>query len=240
MYKKQSSLSDKKVILITGTRKGIGRYLVKTFVKKGFLVIGCSRQPVEYEFDSYQHFCLDVSDENSVKKMFATIRKHYGRLDILLNNAGIASMNHSLIMPIETVHKILNTNVIGTFLFCRESSKLMKRHQFGRIVNFITVAVPLKLEGEAIYAASKAAVSTLTEILAKEFSDFGITVNAVGPTPIKTDLIGAVPQEKLEKLIEQQTIHRFGEFEDVANVIHFFIRPESGFITGQILYLGGV
>lgn len=96
------------------------------------------------------------------------------------------------------------------------------------------------MEGEAIYAASKAAVVTLSEILARELADMGITVNDVGPTPIKTDLIASVPQEKMDALLNRQAIRRFAEFKDISNVIDFFIRPESDFITGQVIYLGGV
>jgi 3-oxoacyl-[acyl-carrier protein] reductase len=206
----------------------------------GHQVIVCSRSEAEYSIDNYQHFCLDVCNEKEVKKMFSQIRKNYGRLDILINNAGIASMNHILITPITTVNKILNTNVVGTFLFCREAAKIMKKNQNGRIINFATVATPLKLEGEAIYASSKAAVESLTQVIARELSDFGITVNAIGPTPVKTDLIRSVPKEKMDALISMQAIKRYGEFVDISNVIDFYIKPESNFITGQIIFLGGI
>lgn len=170
--------------------------------------------------------------------MFSEVRKKHNCLDILINNAGMASMNHFLLTPVRTVHQVINTNLVGTFLFCREAAKLMKKNKYGRIINFTTVAVPLKLEGEAIYASSKAAVMSLTGILAKELAEFGITVNAVGPTPTKTDLIRSVPQEKLDALLRQQAIHRFGEFRDIINVIDFFIRPESDFVTGQVIFFG--
>ena len=231
---------EKQITLITGTRKGIGRYLVDHYISQDHQVIGCSRNEAEYSYDNYQHFCLDICDEKEVKKMFSQIRKTYGRLHVLINNAGIASMNHALLTTLDTVHKILNTNVVGTFLFCREAAKLMQRHKYGRIVNFATVATPLKLEGEAIYASSKAAVINLTQILARELAEMGITVNAIGPTPVKTDLIRSVPIEKLERLIERQAIHRYGEYDDIINVIDFFIKPESNFITGQVIYLGGL
>jgi len=130
--------------------------------------------------------------------------------------------------------------VFGTFLFCREAAKLMGRNKYGRIVNFATVATPLKLEGEAVYAASKAAVVSLTEVLAREVADLGITVNAVGPTPVPTDLVGAVPEAKMQALINRQSITRYGEMRDVLNVVDFFLRDESDFVTGQTLYLGGV
>ena len=91
--------------------------------EKGFTVIGCSKKPLEYQTnENYRHFCLDVHDEKKVKELFSFIRKTFGRLDILINNAGVASMNHSLLTPLSTVEKILNTNIAGTFLFSKESA----------------------------------------------------------------------------------------------------------------------
>jgi 3-oxoacyl-[acyl-carrier protein] reductase len=233
-------MDDPQVMLITGTRKGIGEQLVKHYVTKGFSVVGCSRKDVGYKFDNYQHFRLDVSDESAVKALFFNIKKSYGRLDYLINNAGIGLANHSLLTPSKSIHNIMNTNFTGTFLFCREGARLMKKNNFGRIINLTTVAVPLKLEGEAVYSASKAAINSLTQILGKELAEFGITVNAIGPTPIKTDLIRNIPKKKIESLIGSLAIKRYGEIRDVINVIDFFIKPESDYLTSQIIYLGGV
>lgn len=236
----EESNGQYQVVLITGTRTGIGRYLAEYYVDKGCQVIGCSRGSIDYDLKNYRHFCLDVSDEVKVKQMFSEIRKAYNRLDVLINNAGIAATNHFLLTPIKTVRDIFATNVIGTVIFCQEAAKLMQRRRYGRIVNFATVAIPWKLEGEAIYASSKATVVSLTQILARELAEFGITVNAVGPTPVKTDIIRSVPQEKLDGLISRQAIRRLGQFRDVSNVIDFFIQPESDFVTGQVIFLGGV
>jgi 3-oxoacyl-[acyl-carrier protein] reductase len=232
-------LAEQAVTLITGARKGIGRFLVDHYVQGGHLVVGCSREPLSETIPNYQHFCLDVSEEEAVKQMMEAVRKKYGRLDHLINNAGIASMSHFLLTSGETLLRIYKTNVIGSFLLCREGAKLMKKRRFGRIVNFSSAAVPLKLSGEAAYASSKAAVVSLTEILAQELGVFGITVNTVGPTPVETDLIRAMPEDKVKEVIERQAIRRPGTLSDIANVVDFFLRPESSFITGQVIYLGG-
>ena len=233
-------MTDPEVVLITGTRKGIGRYLAEHFARKGGLVEGCSRSAPDWELENYNHHCLDVADEPQVKAMLSSIRKRHGRLDILINNAGIASMNHILLTPVTTVDRILATNFRGTFLLCREAAKLMRRRRYGRIVNLSTVAVPLRLEGESIYAASKSAVVAFSQILARELADFGITCNVVAPTPIETDLIRGVPKGKIDGIVSQLAIKRLGRFEDVANVIDFFVKPESDYVTGQVIHLGGI
>jgi len=226
--------------LITGTRKGIGKFLANHYCDLGHIVYGCSRSEPDWRRDGYVHIEADVANEKQVKGIFATIRREHGRLDNLLNNAGIASMNHSLLTPVSTVRNILETNVVGCFLFCREAAKLMKGKRYGRIVNFSTVAVPLKLEGEAVYVASKAAVEGLTKVLSREFASLGVTVNTIGPVPIETDLIRSVPKDKIQSIVDMQSIKRLGQFEDVANVTDFFLRRESDFVTGQHIYLGGL
>jgi len=228
------------VTLITGTRKGIGRFLAEHYLARGHVVYGCSRGEPDWSAEGYTHVIADVADEKQVKGIFADIRRQQGRLDNLINNAGIASMNHSLLTPLSTVRKVLETNVVGCFLFCREAAKLMKKNDYGRIVNFSTVAVPLKLEGEAAYVASKAAVEGLTNVLSREFAGMGVTVNTIGPVPIETDLIRSVPEDKIQDIVKRQTIERLGRFEDVANVADFFLQQESDFITGQHIYLGGL
>jgi len=229
-----------RVILITGTSKGIGENLALSYLENGDIVIGCSRSESKIVHENYRHFCLEVNDEKKVIKMVRSVKKEFSKIDVLLNNAGIASMNHFLTTSLASVEKIFSTNFIGTFLFSREVAKVMMKQKYGSIVNYTTVASPLRLEGEAIYASSKSAIENLTQTIAKELAPFNITVNAIGPTPIKTDLIKAIPKEKIEKLLEKQAIKRLGEFDDIKNVIDFFIDKKSSFITAQIIYLGGV
>ena len=230
----------KKVILITGTRKGIGKELAEYYLNLGFIVIGCSRSPGTIVNSDYRHHELDVSNEKDVVKMVRTTKKEFSRIDILLNNAGIASMNHFLTTSYNTVQNIFNTNFLGTFIFSREVSKVMMKQKYGRIVNYTTVASALRLEGEAVYAASKGAIENFTQTISKEVAPYNITVNAIGPTPVETDLIKTVPKDKIAALLDKQAIKRFGTFEDIKNVIDFFIDDKSEFITGQIIYLGGI
>jgi 3-oxoacyl-[acyl-carrier protein] reductase len=235
-----ASSGEKKVVLVTGTRKGIGRFLSEHLVKSGYIVEGCSREAAGWALPNYTHHRVDVTDETQVKKMIADIGRRHGRLDAVINNAGIASMNHTLLTPVATLDRIMATNFRGTFLVCRETAKLMQKRRYGRIINLGTVALPLRLEGEALYAASKAAIVGFTQTLAFELGGFGITCNVVGPTPIDTDLIRGVPKEKIQSIIDRLAVKRLGNLEDVANVVDFFLKPESDFITGQVIYLGGL
>ena len=232
--------SGTRTMVITGTSRGIGRFLRDYYLELGWRVVGCSRSDVDLDSERYRHHALDVDDEEAVVRMIRRTTQEHGRIDALINNAGIASMNHALLTPLDTVRRVFATNVFGTFLFAREVGKAMSRQRSGRIVNFATVATPLRLEGEAAYAASKAAVESLTEILAYELASFNITVNAVGPTPIATDLLRGVPEDRIDDLVAAQAIRRPGEFDDVANVIDFFLQDRSRFVTGQVVYLGGI
>jgi 3-oxoacyl-[acyl-carrier protein] reductase len=135
---------------------------------------------------------------------------------------------------------MLSVNVTGTMLVSREAAKVMMRRKYGRIVNFTTIVDPIGLAGEAIYAASKAAVVTFTRILAFELGQWGITCNSFGATPIMTDMIKGVPKDKIDAVVNALAIKRLGTPEDCANVIDFFISPASDNITAQVVYLGGV
>lgn len=229
-----------RTILITGASRGIGKVLVEHFIEQGDAVIGVSRSHSAISASNYHHCIADVANETEAKGVFTYIKQQFGSLDILINNAGIARMNAFALTPISNVQDIFNTNFMGTFIFCQKAVNLLRKSSCARIINLSTVAVPLNLAGEAAYAASKSAVETLTRIIAKELGGFGITCNAIGPSPIETQLISGVGQDKIDKLLYQQAIKEMAKVADVINIVDFLVQPKSRMITGQILYLGGI
>lgn len=237
-----------RVFIISGSSRGIGKALSQHYLGCGDIVVGCARSTSDIAHKNYRHFILDINDEKAVVAMVRAAKKEFGKIDICLNNAGMASMNHILTTSYESAKRLVDVNFLGTFLLSREVAKAMISNKIsnknsaksGVIINFSSVATPLYLEGEAIYAASKAACENLTKTMAKELASYSIRVNAIALTPVQTDLIKAVPKDKINALLEHQAIKRFGEFGDIINVVDFFISQKSDFITGQIITLGGV
>ncbi len=228
------------IILITGDRKGIGRYLSEYYLEKGMTVIGCSRSETNLKNKNYQHFCLDVSDEQAVKKMYSEIRHTYGRLDVLINNAGVnLSLAPILLLPYKSALRTVEVNLLGTFLMSREAAKIMMKNSFGRIINFSSMAVKHEVKGEAIYTASKSAIISFTRVMAKEVYGYNITCNIIAPSAIKTDLMDSIDKDALRDVLKRNAIQELCKTEDISNTIDWFIKTTSNSITGQIIYLGG-
>lgn len=228
-----------KVILITGTSRGIGLKLAEYFLKKDAKVFGISRKKSPLNHENYKHFMGDIADIESVQSIFNELKTHTSKLDILINNAGISSMNSLLLMPKNTIKKIIDVNLVGGIYLAQESIKIMSKNKYGRIINFTSIAVPLHIEGEAIYSCSKAAIEELTKTLSKEIFHLGITINNIGPSLIDTKLISSVPEEKLKKIFDSLVLKKFLNYEDIYNVVEFYCREESKNVTGQTIYLGG-
>jgi 3-oxoacyl-[acyl-carrier protein] reductase len=226
-------------VLITGASRGLGEALARHCLDAGDQVIGCGRSQAAIEHERYHHCLVDVTDAEAVERLFSDVRKQFKTLDVLINNAGVAGMNAIALTPLAAARRMVETNFLAPFNFTREALRLMRRSPAARIVNLSTVAVPLRLEGEAVYAASKSALETFTRIAAREVAPFGVTCNAVGPCPVETSLTAGVPDAKIRALIERQAVRRWAVPADVVNVVEFFLRPESGMITGQVVYLGG-
>jgi 3-oxoacyl-[acyl-carrier protein] reductase len=233
--------SDKPVMLITGTSRGIGKYLTDYYLSKGFRVIGCSRSPCATINKNYQHIIADLSNEEEIINIFRIIRNEYKKLDYLINNAAInpAILNVAF-LPYQTIQNIFRINVFALIMFCREAIKIMGRNKFGRIVNMGSMATRHEVAGEALYTATKASVNAFTKVLSKEVSDLGITVNVLAPSAIETDLSKAINQDALRDILNRNAIKRYGNLIDVSNSIDYLIKKESQCVTGQVIYLGGV
>jgi 3-oxoacyl-[acyl-carrier protein] reductase len=231
----------KKSILITGARKGIGKYLVEYYSDKGFNVFGCSREPINYSLPNYSHYICDITEEKQVKEMLRDIKKNNGHIDILINNAGVnLTLQPTMLVSYQNALKTVEINLLGTFLMCREVARLMMKNSFGRIINFSSMAVKHEVEGEAIYTASKAAIISFTRVLAKEVYPLGITCNVVSPSAIDTDLMNGIKEDALNNVLLRNAVKSKGKMEDVSNTVDWLIKPESDAITGQVVYLGGV
>lgn len=227
-------------IIISGTTKGIGLALANYYLDKGYKVAGLARGESQISNENYIHVVCDIAIEEQVITAIKQVKNSCGSIDILINNAALANMNSLISTPLASFEQVYKVNAGGTFLLMREAAKQMIRQQNGRIINFTSISKPLNLETQSSYAASKAAVESLTKIAARELASFNITVNAIGPTPIDTDLIKGIPEEWMQNVLNMQAIKRKGTMDDIYNLCDFFISERSSFVTGQVVYLGGV
>lgn len=229
--------TDVRTLVITGASRGIGAHLARRAVEQGFHVVGLARRGLG-EKKTYEVRLCDVADAEAVGEALADLRRDdslYG----LINAAGIASMNLAIMTPPGTVQRIIFTNLIGTITCASMVGRWLAKRKRGRIINFSSVAVPLGLKGESIYVASKAGVEGFTRAFAREMADFGVTVNAVAPGPVKTDLIAKVPAEKIVAIVERQIIQRMAEPEDIWKVVSMLLAADANMVTGQIINVGG-
>ncbi|MCX6126873.1 MAG: SDR family NAD(P)-dependent oxidoreductase [Proteobacteria bacterium] len=233
-------MDSNRVIVITGSSKGIGLGLCRYFTNIGDIVVGFSRGVSSFEHPHYHHSQVDISDDAAVTAAFRNFAKHFGRLDILINNAGVLTSQYAMLMPGFSAEQMFKTNVFGAFLASREAAKIMMKKKWGRIISISSMAVPLRPAGDAIYSASKSALTQFTQVFAKEVAGYGITCNVLGVSAIETDMQQQIPPEKLQAIMNQLPIKKMASIDDITNAIDFFAKPESSSITGQILYLGGV
>jgi len=230
-----------RTVLITGSSRGIGRAIAGHLLEQGDTVIGCARGECDLQHKNYRHFRADISDDATVRAMFAAIASEDGRLDLLINNAGIGLSRLALLTSSAEFSSVLQVNLLGTFIVCREALRLMKRARFGRIVNFSSINVPLASVGGVAYNATKAALENMTVTLARECADEDITINCIGLSLVAgTGMIDALDAKALaakqQGLIKPALIGN----ADVLHAIEFFAAPEARNITGQTIYFGGV
>lgn len=233
-------MHSNKYIIITGSSRGIGRSIAEHFLLMNAKVIGLSRGRGSIEHPNYSHFSLDISQPDSVTIFFDSIKKITPSIDILINNAAILSSQYAMIMPITDAQKMLNTNLLGSFIVMRETSKMMRKSKFGRIISISSMAVSLEPIGDSVYAATKSGLITLTNIMAKELSTFNITCNNLAISASETDMLNQLPRKKVNSVISELPIKRFANIKDITNVIDFFVSKESSCITAQTIFLNGV
>lgn len=240
-------LKDKKV-LITGAARGIGRSISLAMAREGAHVAIADLDISEAENASKEvnalgvkgiAIKLDVSRQDEVAAAFDSLTKEFGRLDVLVNNAGIARDSLILRMKDEDWDTTLSVNLKGTFLCSREAIKVMVKQRSGSIINVSSVVAFTGNPGQSNYSASKAGVVGLTKTIAKEYASRGIRVNAVAPGFIQTDMTGSLPEKVREEMMKSIPLGRFGSPEDVANAVVFLSSGDADYITGQVFHING-
>ncbi len=237
------SISTDSIAVITGSSRGLGKHLAEHFLKRGFQVIGCSRGLKTINHDNYQHDSIDVGNESDVRTWVFNIKKKFGRVDILICNAGLVRSTLLLSMtPLSEAENIIRTNYIGVFNVLREISKLMALSGSGRIITISSTMTLLHEEGTSVYSATKAAVTETTKVLAKELAPCGITCNVISPAMMWTQSSMALAENSdwKKRMLMKQVFPRLIEAEEVCHVADFFASPKSGSITGQVVHVGMV
>ncbi len=238
-------INNQKIAIITGAAKGIGKSIVKLFIEKNYFVyaVDVDKNAGEQflnEFGkencSFQN--VDITSENYVIELFKTILQNHNKIDVLVNNAGIIKDNLIWNMPLSDFEQIINVNLKGTWIMCKEAAKAMKSQNYGRIINIASRAW-LGNPGQSNYSVSKAGIVSLSRVLALELGRYNVMVNTVAPGLIDTPLTQSLDPIVLSKLINAQPTKKMGSPIDVAKVVLFLADEENSFITGQIIYVDG-
>ena len=224
--------------LITGTSQGLGRALAERLLADGWIVHGIARGAQTLAHANFHAHTVDVTDEAVVRAAVALLAES-GRIDLLINNAGAAALNALLLTPGSVAEQLMRVNYLGTFHCLQAVGKVMVRQRGGLVVNLTTVAVPLSLEGEAAYVASKAAVEALTRVAAKEFATQGVRVIALGLGPVDTRLTRAVPKTALAKINEAIGRPEGTSMDQAVDFILARIQA-ADLKTGSVEYLGQI
>ncbi len=224
-----------KVALVTGGARGIGAAIVKRLSDEGAKVYFTVRESVKQA----KELICDVRQKDQVERAVEKILEEVDGIDILVNNAGVIRDGLFLTMSDEDWDEVVRTNLGGTYNFCKAVLPSMMVRRYGRIVNISSVVGELGGFGQANYAASKGAVNSMTKALAAEFASRSITVNAVAPGMVNTDMTTAVRSLFGDKIQERIPLGSFAEPEDIASIVSFLVSDEARYITGQIVTVDG-
>lgn len=240
---------ENQVAVVTGSGRGIGHAIAVRLAKEGARVASVSRTEANAQktadeinatrADAAKAYAVDVADQAAVQKAAAQIFEDFGRVDILVNNAGVTRDGLSMRMSMEDWDTVLNTNLKGAFNFIQAVMRPMIKQRSGRIINISSIAGLTGNAGQANYSASKAGLIGLTKTLARELASRGITVNAVAPGLIETDMTTVLSEEIRQAILQKVPLGKLGEPDDIAGAVAYLASPEAKYITGQVLTVDG-
>jgi 3-oxoacyl-[acyl-carrier protein] reductase len=235
--------------MVTGGARGIGRAIAEALAAQGadLCIADVSLESAQATAAGIAAasgvrvlpVAIDVANADSVSRAFETVAKELGRVDILINNAGITRDGLILRMKEEDWDAVININLKGVFLCSREAVKIMVKQKYGRIVNIASVVAFMGNAGQANYSASKAGIVGLTKTTAKEYAGRGITANAVAPGFITTAMTDALPENVRQEMLRAIPVGRFGSVQDVAGAVLFLSSRANGYVTGQVIHVNG-
>jgi 3-oxoacyl-[acyl-carrier protein] reductase len=242
-------MSDTPVALVTGASRGIGYTIAEAFAEAGYSLSICGTKEdtvrAAGERLSAAHGvevlarAVDVSQQDQVQALVTDTAAHFGRLDVLVNNAGITRDTLTMRMKGEDWQQVIDTNLSSVFYAAQAALKPMMKARFGRIINLSSVVASMGNPGQANYCASKGGIDALTRSLAREIGSRGITVNAVAPGFIDTDMTAELGDEAKKRLVEQIPLGRLGTPRDIADAVLFLAGDRAAYITGQVLHVNG-
>lgn len=241
-------MSDKRVALVTGASRGIGRAIATRLAKDGRHVVLVARSEgplsevraqIEAAGGSASVKAVDIGDAGAWQKCVESVGDELGRLDVLVNNAGITRDGLALRMSDDDWNAVINTNLTSAFVAIRSAARLMMRGKFGRIVNISSTSGVVGNAGQANYAAAKAGLIGLSKSIARELGGKNITCNVVAPGFITTDMTAELPQQVKDAVMGMMAVKRFGAPEDIAAAVAYVTSDEAGFLTGQTICVDG-
>ena len=237
-----------RVALVTGASRGIGKAIALALADKGFTVVGTATTDAgassisEYlkaAANGGKGMAVDVASDESVAKLMQAVEAEFGAPSVLVNNAGITRDNLFLRMKDEEWHSVIETNLNSLFRLCKACVKSMTRARWGRIINISSVVGSSGNPGQANYAASKAGIEGFTRALAKEIGSRAITVNAIAPGFIETDMTRDLPEQQAQALLSQIPLGRLGQADEIASAVAFLASDDAAYITGETLHING-